>query len=321
MSPPSDPEDFAATLVHELFHSKLSALLDLVPLFTAQSGELLYSPWREDPRPLVGILHGAHSFLAVADFWRRQRTLVDDHHAQFAHFEFARCRDEVDRALQTLLESDGLTEHGVRFVHGMQARVASWKDLPIPTVPGMLARQAVTDHEVRWRLNNAQPDREQIRAAATAWLHGQRCPVDLGTVTVRVLPRDRKEFPGQRGRAQLTRLRLRDPNRFRRVAGDPAAMPVEATAADLAFVSGDYADAVQRYQTGIADHPDRTEQWAGLAMAYQQLTDDDAARILVSRPELVRAVHREIQTATGAGPEVRELARWLVARAPLPTGH
>ena len=59
-------------MVHEYHHGKLNSLLVLDPLIVGPTEEaIFYSPWRSDPRPLLGILHGAFVFQAVLEFWDR----------------------------------------------------------------------------------------------------------------------------------------------------------------------------------------------------------------------------------------------------------
>jgi HEXXH motif-containing protein len=58
-------------LVHEYRHNLLHALNDMDPLFKDDSppGEKFYSPWRDDARPLTGILHALFTFLGVVIYY------------------------------------------------------------------------------------------------------------------------------------------------------------------------------------------------------------------------------------------------------------
>lgn len=62
-------------LVHEVQHSKLHALVDVVDRTTRDTGSV-YAPWRGDPRGLIGLLHRIYAFTAVVEFWHLQRDLV-----------------------------------------------------------------------------------------------------------------------------------------------------------------------------------------------------------------------------------------------------
>ncbi len=70
----ANPLEMADRIVHELHHDRLFCIEDLHPLLEQEgedpgNGERYYSPWREDPRPLRGILHGLYVYLAVGRFW------------------------------------------------------------------------------------------------------------------------------------------------------------------------------------------------------------------------------------------------------------
>jgi HEXXH motif-containing protein len=58
----------AENIVHELMHSELNLLQEVEPLFDADAEQRYYSPWRDDPRPLHGLVHALHVFSGVADF-------------------------------------------------------------------------------------------------------------------------------------------------------------------------------------------------------------------------------------------------------------
>ena len=65
-----DDATLAVLLVHEVQHLKLSAVLDVCDLFDRDDTRTLGVPWRDDPRPVEGVLHGVYAHLAVADVWR-----------------------------------------------------------------------------------------------------------------------------------------------------------------------------------------------------------------------------------------------------------
>ncbi len=53
--------ELAETLVHELQHSKLNALMELIELTHDDDRPRHYAPWRDDPRPLTALLHGIYA--------------------------------------------------------------------------------------------------------------------------------------------------------------------------------------------------------------------------------------------------------------------
>jgi HEXXH motif-containing protein len=73
-SVPSDPYALAADFIHELYHNRLFAIEETGPFFAAGGedaieGEIHYSPWRDAPRPLHGLLHAVYVYLPVFQFW------------------------------------------------------------------------------------------------------------------------------------------------------------------------------------------------------------------------------------------------------------
>ncbi|NUT91031.1 MAG: hypothetical protein HOY78_03280, partial [Saccharothrix sp.] len=143
LSPSPDPETLAVTLVHEAQHTKLVALMDLFPLLVPDRREVFYAPWREDPRPLAGLLHGTYAHLGVARFWRTRPGLA-------AQTEYARWRQAAHTATETLLTSGGLTPTGHRFVTEMAHVLGRWCAEPVHPDAQAQARLQATAHHTRW---------------------------------------------------------------------------------------------------------------------------------------------------------------------------
>lgn len=114
---------FAAAITHELQHAKLAALSELVSLHTAGPEPCHWAPWRPDPRPFNGLLHGTYAHLALAGFWQRLALALDApaarDHAWAAH---ARCVSQVGAVLPVLRDSRRLTEAGRVFVQAIAER-------------------------------------------------------------------------------------------------------------------------------------------------------------------------------------------------------
>ena len=156
LSKPSDPCTLAVTLAHELQHVKLSALLDIVPLTIPDTSRRFYAPWRDDPRPVSGLLQGAYAFLGVAGFWRRQRHLESGDAGFRASAEFARWRSAAAQVAATLRASGQLTPAGIDFVQGMALTLESWQDDPVPEEAQSLARREAEEHLATWQAANGQ---------------------------------------------------------------------------------------------------------------------------------------------------------------------
>jgi HEXXH motif-containing protein len=115
---PGSGVDLAVTLVHEFHHSKLSGLLHLERLHDRSDTTRYFAPWRNDPRPLGGLMQGAYAFLGVADVWRSFR--ADPTLASQAEQEYANVREQLRHALPSLESSAALTERGRSIVAGMR---------------------------------------------------------------------------------------------------------------------------------------------------------------------------------------------------------
>jgi HEXXH motif-containing protein len=119
-SAPATATAFAATLVHEIQHTKLAALSDMVTLHHAGPEARHFAPWRPDPRPYDGLLQGAYSHLALADFFQRNAlaaTLPARRDAAWT--QHARYQEQVGAVLPALVGSSDLTVRGRQFVDRM----------------------------------------------------------------------------------------------------------------------------------------------------------------------------------------------------------
>jgi HEXXH motif-containing protein len=320
LSPPVVPSALAVALVHEFQHSKLSALLDMVPLYDRGRQVLLYAPWRDDPRPIGGLLQGAYAYVGVTAFWRAQRHVADEREATFAHFEFARWREQSARAVDVLAGSGALTPAGERFVTGMGAALAGWQAEPVPPDPVAAARDAATDHWLAWRVRNLVPDDEQVRAAAADWLarRPSRHPFQP-----RATPLPGRFAPVPNGRLSLLHLRLRDPRRYAEVIGDADALSAaypHTSPADAAYVDGRYDAAAAAYRTALQADPDSPHAWAGLALARYHQGAASGAEVMMEHPDFVRALCREVARHGAPSPDPEVLAQWLASPDGSPPG-
>jgi HEXXH motif-containing protein len=147
----AEPLPLAASLAHEIQHAKLFALIDAVKLTYPDDGSRYYAPWRDDARPISGLLQGAYAYLGVAGFWRRQRQIEKGNNAIMAHAEFGRWRAAVQAVTRTLLNSGRLTPAGERFVARMAGVIGRWCGEPVPAVAMEAAHAAAQRHKEHWR--------------------------------------------------------------------------------------------------------------------------------------------------------------------------
>lgn len=189
LAPHPGTRALAAGLIHETQHSKLCALLDVVDLLDVPPGTRCYSPWREDPRPVSGLLQGAYAFLTVTEFWRKERAAPGGE--VVPGDGFALRYEQVGGAVAELAGSDWLTREGRRFVTAMGRTLGSWADAaPEPRELGR-ALAVAAEHRVRWRLRHAPtPPPAAVHLLAEAHSAGRPAPA-----TASPLPPDRWALP------------------------------------------------------------------------------------------------------------------------------
>ncbi|MFF4850477.1 aKG-HExxH-type peptide beta-hydroxylase [Streptomyces sp. NPDC001194] len=155
LSLPPSGTVLAVTMAHEMQHNKFAALLHLFDLFEEGpqgSRERYYAPWRPDPRPLVGLFHGAYAHLAVAQFWgRRGETEPDPELRALAHTRFARWRSGAREATAVILDSGRLTPLGLRFAGRMLETLDGMCGVPLPASAIRRAETAAREHMEAWR--------------------------------------------------------------------------------------------------------------------------------------------------------------------------
>jgi len=335
LAPVDDPVRLASMLVHEARHATLATLLDFAPFLREESEAVYFAPWRRDPRPLGGLLHGAYAFLGIAGFWRERWAAAAGPEAELAAFEFAWCRAAVAEVLGTLRGSGALTELGRQFVAGMAARLDGWRSLTPPPAVADAAGVALADARVRWRLRHARPDDDRIAAWVAEWRAGTHC-TQPDPPPVTITPNG---DPGAAdARRDLARLRFADPPGFGRAisrpgpaVGDPCPATAEGgtlppaggqppavpTAGDLAFVTGDLRRAAGCYRADLARRADDLSAFAGLALVRAS-GHGPAARVYRECPEALWALFRDLARAGHADPD--EVARWLAYSELAPRG-
>ncbi|MER7889759.1 HEXXH motif-containing putative peptide modification protein [Micromonospora sp. NPDC094482] len=293
LSVPADPQTLALLLVHELQHTKLGALLDLLPLHDTGGPPRYRAPWRLDPRPVGALLQGAYAHLGVAEVWRRRR-----HDGVDAAFEYAYWREQTARAVAQLTGCAELTAAGRAFVAGMAATLRRWQgpgDSPVDARVEAAVRDVADGGALRWGLTNLTPDPDDVRRLTEAWRRGR--PRLAGRSTATVTPAAaRPALTTGSGPEAAVRRRLLGPS------GDPS----ELDPTDRAYAAGHPTDALPGYRKRLAADPGDVDAWVGLALAARRGGQPAAARVLTGRPDLVRALCRALPDA-----DPLALAAWL----------
>jgi len=308
---PPDGTALAATLVHEFQHSKLSALLDLVPLHRAGPAATYYAPWRADPRPLHGLLHGAYAHLALVEFWQHLRRAGTGASSRLANFEFARWRRALRLVLRTLDGSGLLTVYGDRFVSRMRRQLAGMRPVAAPADIDTLARDALIDHWLTWRMRNLHPNPAWLAAATQAWLTGRRCPPTPSTPPGPEVAGCGSPPITSARRLELTYRRLKDPQLFAAEYAGPSAASSVTITADASLIGGNHSTAARLYQQAVFRDPDRADWWVGLALAHRRL-GTTTGRAFTGHPERLAGLARQVRSVTGSIPDVTALAAWFM---------
>jgi HEXXH motif-containing protein len=307
---PSDAASLAATLVHEFQHIRLGGLLHLVRLHHDDPRERFYTPWRDDPRPIGGVLQGVYAFFGVTEYWRALSHAHTKTPDQRATFEFAYWREATWRVLDVLRDDPALTPAGRRFIDGIAERLGPWQDEPVPSDLRDLVAAVSADHYAGWRIRYLRPDPRIVAALADAWLAGRAPPIAVLTSPDRA-PTPVPDGHWSAARADLIRLHVANfPDSSNVLRSTWPDIP-GATAADFAYVTGRFTDAARGYRTELAANPDCVASLVGLGLALSGLGVKAASRALLHYPEVVRTAHRRIRSRTQTVTTPEDLASWI----------
>lgn len=289
---PESGADLAEILVHELQHSKLNALLDLVRL-ADDATRLCYAPWRRDPRPLPGLLHGIYAFMSVTEYWRRQRHVGPGDRA--ADVKYIHHREQVRAALRAVATMPELSEFGTRLVGAVEERLAACDADVVSGELTEIVALLLAEHRLSWRASHLMPATADVNDLARSWGAGS-APSSW---------RDSVLAPGNRPQPDFTLSALlmakaHDPDRFVGLAGNPG---------DRELVDGRHTEAVRAFSTRIAANPDDDAAWVGLLAATRGDPDE---RVPI---ETVSATYRRLGVLGGAVPEPITLVDWFADRA------
>ncbi|GAA3105458.1 hypothetical protein GCM10010449_30630 [Streptomyces rectiviolaceus] len=307
-SRPDDVAQLAATLVHEFQHTKLGGLIHLGPLSTPPDPQgareqLFYAPWRDDPRPLSGLLQGIYAFAGVARFWRAHRHAAEAAQAPMAHFEFALWRAQVASTVELVHRHEHLTPLGRRLLGALRGRCVEWMAEPVPAAELALAQEVAADHRARWRAHHLRPEASAVEEALRAWRRGDARPPAALAARPELVPDAEPRYLDTA--AVLARYRL----------GDPSADPSDvegSCVADLLLARGDLDGARDAFVAQLTGKEAPFAAWAGLGRALAGMPEQrDASRLLCHFPERACAVQSALERATGQRADPVELARWL----------
>jgi HEXXH motif-containing protein len=285
----------AEALVHEYGHQKLNTVLTLDPLIVEDTGEPAhYSPWRDDPRPLIGLLHAVYSFATALHFHRGLLDLPDA-----GGIPSQQVVGRVYRIVRQLRDGlAGLREHAILSPLGeaFVAEIAVWIEecaagLPLP--PPAERRQIDADHaahRARWDERNPPspvldptvptvpivPDPAAAPALRALGLPEQWTP---GGIVRRWYPGD-SLLEAARALAPDTELSSLPPG---------TSLTADLAAAHVAYVRGDYRGAAENYASCVALDPRSPYFWQCYAFALRHLGRREEALHILTRTETLMA--------------------------------
>jgi HEXXH motif-containing protein len=300
MSAPVGPQQLALTLIHEFQHAKLAALNDQVQLHEPDPTRRFYAPWRDDPRPLSGLLQGIYAHVGVSDFWRIHRDRSDRDSLQ-AHVEFARWRTQVEQAIAEVNRSGLLTPEGVTFIDALAGTLRPWLAEPVPAAADQLARESAIAHRVVWCVRNLRPDAAGLDGLYDRWISGRSAPSQLPDSALADQERIPKDF---RSRLLPSYLKLFGPQ------DDGRSELSEYPASDLAYADGYFSRALSLYVRELDSGPTHPQPWAGVALSLPRVYPSTDFRILLNRAEVVAQLYNTIRSADREC-NIFELVSWL----------
>lgn len=278
LTEPTSPVRLAATLIHESQHYRLASLHDLRHLYTTPPAQLRYSPWRNDPRPVSGVVHGLMAFTGVTEFWSRERVDLP------TELEYARNVRQLRVAHRVASTATDLTELGRALVAALGTAIDA---MPIDTGPEDVRRIAddlVSEHEARWRLRTIVPSAENVRAFGEAWLAGTSLPVSHATPPAACAPSG--DNPVTRVAMALLegRIERHEPVDVQFAQHFPGAVSYH-----VPLVAGDYRTARDDALAHIGADTADDAAWATLSVTCGRLSTKPDRSPVVRVPELVRA--------------------------------
>jgi HEXXH motif-containing protein len=284
---PETPEAMAETLLHELQHSKLNAFLDLLPLQRPGADRLCYAPWRKDPRPLSGLLHGFYAFVGVTEYWHRQWV---SHSDPAAAFHFLHHREQVREAMQALGTPPELTQAGARFLDVAAERLAACGTATVPEQVRTAVAALTATSRLTWRLRNRAPSEAHVARLVDLRSTGGQCPDRHAESVIKTFCRPEREssLPGLLTPGYAVASRQVRPG-------------------EREFVDGDTEGARSRFAARIRTDPEDDGAWVGLLLVMDAHRDDKAPA------ELVSATYRRLaEMSSGPLPDPVRLVEWFV---------
>ena len=120
-------EDYGIILIHEFYHSRLFALEEKALFFEqpVHMGQTMhYSPWRNEPRPMHGVLHAVYVHLPVARFLSKLLEATDEEEIRMVtRSRLVKANEQLKLGIEQLAGCN-FTSSGKMLFHQLERDVA-----------------------------------------------------------------------------------------------------------------------------------------------------------------------------------------------------
>jgi HEXXH motif-containing protein len=170
------PYELADKLVHEWAHDRLFALEE-EGAFLSREGTLEerhYSPWRDEPRSLRGLLHAVFVHVHVFPFWSRVHAAASPPAvAALARDRLVRYSQQLRIGASRLRGAEGLTARGQALVAWLDERAQDFhrEVTGLGLTPGVPAHIVIAEGTIVPELG---PDGSQLTVGASVEAHARR---------------------------------------------------------------------------------------------------------------------------------------------------
>jgi HEXXH motif-containing protein len=324
---PTNPLEAAEILVHEYCgHSALNTFLLAAPLKRLDDKQdTLYAPWRDDPRPSGGVLHGIYSFARVVDFYKAVQLAFEPNDAQFplAQFEMTLWQSEVTSTANSLLDlwygasvwSKQAHMHdparnllSKSFDHMARTRPF---DLPNTESINELADLSRADHWALWNAYHRKVEPEAITRLAEEWLCGNKAKPVLDNMPLEHHVETNSDACKLHARAVLARHFLVNPETFIEML-DTCNDPMER--ADRALILGKSAIAHTLYNSILEQDALDIRAFVGQALSKRQplALRNKFHTFELQKPHILLALQKAIIEKSGAPAKHTDLTNWIM---------
>jgi hypothetical protein len=243
----------------------------------------------------MGLLHGTFAFTAVGDFWRGERS-SDDRRVD-AEYEFARTRAQVAIGVEGLTNCHDLTDAGARVLETIRIRTSHWLNDEVDPRIGLLAESVVHEHRATWRIHHRSPDSAVVERLADEYVE-ESCALN-----------DRRIISTY-SRASNRSLALE----VKEWLSTPSTAKMPLLPVDLRLLITDRGrTAATSWSQRIVFGEDAVACWVRLSVACHLLRASEPSA-LADRPELVRAVYRQLKRGNHGPATPIDLGAWLASR-------